>query len=127
MTTAWLLSVPIALELMLPLMLLSQPMPNSTLHGVSLGDGVGCACASDPPAHDNVTMIPATIRFMGTTTPSCPALPTGANLYVPAAGMLMPNACARVESGACSWPMTDSDAGESSLAEARMARMASNS
>src|SRR5688572_26904993 len=44
MTTAWLLIVPMPLELMLPLMTLSQPTPRSRLQGDSAG--VVCACAA---------------------------------------------------------------------------------
>src|SRR5688572_33449423 len=44
MTTAWLLIVPMPLELMLPLMTLSQPTPTSMLQGDSAG--VVCACAA---------------------------------------------------------------------------------
>ena len=61
-TTVWPFSVPIPLELMLPLMLLSQPMANSALHGVSFGDD--CAWATEPAAKGSATMSPAMIHFM---------------------------------------------------------------
>src|SRR5262245_16773389 len=48
MTTAVLFSRPIPLELMLPLMLLSQPMENSATHGVAgspdRDKGLACVC-----------------------------------------------------------------------------------
>ena len=78
MTTTWLLISPYPLELMLPVMPLSQPMPNSALH---LDSGSVVACARAAPAVASPKMIAATAaRFtvMGVIGfPVAPCVPQG--------------------------------------------------
>jgi hypothetical protein len=61
MTTTWLLICPTPLALMLPVMPLSQPMPNSALH---LGSGsVVCARAIPATPRQTVMMAATAARF----------------------------------------------------------------